>query len=273
MTDSAWTGKTLGIIGGGNMAEALTRGVLAANLLPAGAIIVYDPLPERREVFGKLGCLAVESASEVLASEVILLATKPQALRAALEGLGAKMRKSTLVISIAAGVGSRSIAALLPDDARVIRVMPNTPLLVGSGVAGVARGAGAGDADMAMALRLFACAGVAYEVEETDLDAVTALSGSGPAYLFRFAEALIAGGEQIGLSPELAKNLTINMLRGSAEMLSRFQEPDVLRERVTSPGGTTAAALNVFESGDFTGLVVRALVAARDRGVELGRDQ
>ncbi len=270
--DPLWSGKSLGFAGGGNMAEALVKGIIGANLLPSQHIAVYDPLPTRRVLFANLGCQPVESIHSVMQADVVLLAMKPQNLREAVAEVSREYRPATLLISIAAGIGTRVIEQTLPEGARVIRVMPNTPLLVGKGMSGLAKGSAASAADMQMALSLFSCSGTAVEVEERLLDSVTALSGSGPAYLFLFAEALIAAGVKLGLTPALAKQLTITMLNGSAEMLSQYQDPALLRQQVTSPGGTTAAALAVFEKRDFAGMVAEALAAANARSIELGRD-
>jgi pyrroline-5-carboxylate reductase len=151
--------------------------------------------------------------------------------------------------------------------------MPNTPLLVGFGMSCLARGPGAGETEMRLALELFAAAGTAVELPEAQLDAVTALSGGGPAYLFRFAEALIAGGEALGLSSDTSRLLVVNTLRGAAEMLARGGEPADLRAKVTSRGGTTAEALKIFDSGGLLELTARALLAARNRGEELNREE
>ncbi len=267
--NAPWRGKTLAVIGGGNMAEALLRGVIASGLLPAADIIVYDILPARRGLFAALGCRTVESPEHASAADAILLATKPKDLGSALHAF--TLRPGRVLLSILAGVPSARIESLLPPESRVVRVMPNTPLLVGKGMTCFAGGARATEADKAMTQSLFACRGDAVEVDETMLDAVTALSGSGPAYLFRFAETLMAAGEAIGLPPALAKRLAIGTLAGAAEMLARDGDAATLRRNVTSPGGTTAAALAVLDEGDFDGLVARALAAARDRGAELGR--
>lgn len=269
MTESIWNGKLLGVIGGGNMAEALVRGVIGAGLVPAPSITVHDIVPARREVFRDLGCVAVENPHEATGADIVLLATKPQVVEEALSGV--ELRRDQALVSIAAGVPCARLEGLLGAGARVIRVMPNTPLLVGRGMSALAPGANATADDMALAMALFAGAGDAVEVTEDKLDAVTALSGSGPAYVFAFAEALVAGAETLGLDPELAMRLIVGTLRGSAEMLARFGNPAGLREQVTSPGGTTAAALRVFGERDFSGIVADALRAARDRGAELGR--
>lgn len=267
--ESLWNGKSLGAIGGGNMAEALVRGVIRAGLLSPERICVFDISPERLSVFSGLGCRTAESAAGVLDAHVVLLATKPQNVREALEDV--PLRDGQVLVSILAGVSTAAMESLLPAGARVVRTMPNTPLLVGKGMTALAGGKSATADDVATAVALFACSGDAVEVNEGDLDAVTALSGSGPAYLFRFAETLMVGAERIGLDPELAKRLAIGMLAGSAEMLARDGDAPALRHRVTSPGGTTAAALAVLEDGDFEGLVGRALRAACERSAELGK--
>lgn len=261
--------KQLGVIGGGNMAEAIVRGVIAAGALRPSSVVVYDILPARRAVFTALGCVAAEAAREAAACEVVLLAVKPQMAEAAVRGLA--IREDQLLVSIAAGIPCSRLEGWLGAHARVVRVMPNTPLLVGMGASALARGTNATAEDMAAAMTLFASCGFATEVTEDKLDAVTALSGSGPAYLFRFAEALQKGAEDLGLEPSLAAELTAAMLRGSAEMLQRLGNPAKLREQVTSPGGTTAAALRVLNGRGFEKLVGDALAAARDRSIELGR--
>jgi len=271
MNQTIWKNKKLGVIGGGNMAEALIRGVIASGLLPTACISVCDPIPERVALFRELGCVGAENREDVAAADVVLVATKPQVVLTALGDLTDKLRSDSLIVSIAAGVTTERIESVLPRGARVIRVMPNTPLLVGMGMSVLCRGQSAAGADMELALALFRACGAAVETEERDLDGVTALSGSGPAYLFRFAEALMAGGAGIGLPPELAKVLTVNTLRGAAEMLARNDDAATLRERVTSPGGTTAAALEVFDERGLMAIAAEALEAARRRSEELGR--
>lgn len=269
MPNSIWRGKRLGVIGGGNMAEALIRGVVASGLVSSSDIVVYDILPERRAVFAAFDCVSADDPAQAMAADVVLLATKPQMLREAVGGLA--VGGGRLLVSIAAGVATGTIEKLFSAPVKVVRVMPNTPLLVGAGMSALCRGVHAGADDMVLALALFACCGDAVEVDEGHMDAVTALSGSGPAYLFRFAEVLAAAGVAAGLPPELAERLTVATLRGSSEMLAHQGDAAGLRRKVTSPGGTTAAALAVFERRDFAGMAVEAIVAARDRGAELGR--
>lgn len=262
--------NTLGVLGGGNMAEALLKGIITSKLLESKKITVYDILPERRALFKSMGCIEATTPKQTTSSSILLVAVKPQNVR---EALAEITSPKALFISIAAGVSTPTLEAVLGGDARVIRVMPNTPLLVGKGMAGLCRGSKATDKDMHIAMALFRCGGDAVEVSEDAMDAVTALSGSGPAYVFRFAEAMFAAGERMGLSAELARRLTIGTLRGAAEMLEKDSDASELRRKVTSPGGTTAAALGVFEEGGLEDLVAKALSAAQARSMELGQKQ
>ncbi|MDR1535262.1 MAG: pyrroline-5-carboxylate reductase [Planctomycetota bacterium] len=271
MANSVWEGRRLGVIGAGNMAEAIVRGATGAGVIPAERITVYDPLPERRELFVSLGCRS-DSAGEAAGAGSVLLAVKPQQLPRAAGEIRDALRPGSLCLTIVAGATAASLAALLAPGVKIVRIMPNTPLLVGFGVSALARGPLAGEEEMRLALALFSAAGDALELAETELDAVTALSGGGPAYLFRFAEALAAGGERLGLAPEVARRLTVGTLRGASEMLARGGEAGELRERVTSRGGTTAEALKTLENGRFPELLAEALAAARDRSRELGRE-
>lgn len=266
-----WQGKSIGSIGGGNMAEALLRGVVSAGLTAPERICVFDIIPERRDVFKKMGCLPAGSPADALAADVVLLAVKPQNMREALRTVAP--RAGQVFVSIAAGIRLAMLESWLAPGAKVVRVMPNTPLLAGKGMSALCPGARATPEDTRMVEALFRCGGDAVQVTEADMDAVTALSGSGPAYVFRFAEALFAAGEGLGLSPELSKRLAIGTVRGAAEMLERDGDAAELRRRVTSPGGTTAAALDAFEKGGLEELVKSALEAARTRSVELGRGE
>ncbi len=271
MHKDCWYGKRLGVIGAGNMAEALVRGALAGGVISGDRIYAYDPLPARRGVFTALGCVASDSPRDAAGCEAVLLSVKPQTVREAVAAVKPMLNPDALVISIAAGLPVAVLQELLHPENKLVRVMPNTPLLVGRGMSALARAKNVADADMDMAISLFAAAGDAVEVEERLLDAVTALSGSGPAYIFRFTETLIAGGQKLGLPAGLSKRLALATVIGAAEMLAAGGEPAELRDRVTSPGGTTAAALGVFEANDFEGIVAQALAAAKARGEELGR--
>jgi len=276
-TDNWQTDMTyeLGILGAGNMAEAIARGVIGAGILGSPQIIASDVSAQRREVFGKqLGVRAVEDNREVAASsEVLLLSVKPQTMAKLMGEIGPVIRPETLVISIAAGISTRFIESHLGGGTpwRVIRTMPNTPMLVGEGMAAISRGQHATAADAQRARALFEAAAEVIDVPEEQLDAVTAVSGSGPAYFFYLVEKMIRAATELGISPEHARKLSIKTALGAAKMLSTSQEsPQELRRRVTSPGGTTQAAITHLESHDVAGSIIGAIKAAEKRGKELG---
>ena len=264
----------LGIIGAGNMAEAITRGVIRAGLLKPGQIIAADVAPARRGLFsGDIGVRAVE-ANEDAAREarVLLLSVKPQQMAQALGGIGAVLDPSALVVSIAAGITTSSIERYLGGGRnwRVVRAMPNTPMLVGEGMTAIARGAHATADDLGAARRVFESAGAVIDADEAMLDAVTALSGSGPAYVFYLAEHMIAAGVEMGFPPEQARLLALRTVAGAAKMLATSQDsPQELRRKVTSPGGTTQAAITHLEHAQFGRALVDAIRAAERRGREL----
>jgi pyrroline-5-carboxylate reductase len=271
MTAPNLSKTSLALIGAGNMAEALLRGALAARLLDPRKVTAADPAAARREVFGGLGVrTTAENREAVKDAEVVVLAVKPQQLAGVLPEIGA-LAAGKLVISIVAGATSAKISAGLPG-ARVVRTMPNTPLLVGMGATGMAAGSGATPADMALARALFEASGMVLQMHESELDAVTAVSGSGPAYLFFLAEAMMEAARAEGLPEAQARKLVAATLRGAAELLARGEEsPEELRRRVTSPGGTTAAAMEVLDSAGVSGKMVEAVRRAAARSRELGR--
>ncbi|MDB5173957.1 MAG: proC [Phycisphaerales bacterium] len=266
----------LGIIGAGNMAEAIARGVIRAGLFGPGQIIASDVSPQRRELFDQeLKVRAVEENAEVARqSKVLLLSVKPQQMQAALAGIGAVADADTLVISIAAGIGSHYIEQHLGAGRawRVIRTMPNTPMLVGEGMVGLARGAQATAQDVAIARRIFESAATVIEVAEEKIDAVTALSGSGPAYFFYLVENMVKAGVAMGLTPEQSHQLATRTALGAAKMLTTSADsPQELRRKVTSPGGTTHAAITHLDGQNVGPAIVDAVLAAERRGKELGR--
>lgn len=263
------------VIGGGNMARAILGGAIAKKVLSPGELIVIEPDAHRLQFFqdqGIQGFTSIGSIRDRLTPDAaVLLAVKPQVLGVVAESI-APARFGGLVISILAGMGSERVRAAMGGECRVVRVMPNTPALIGVGVAGICVGAGAGPADVEAAERLFGSVGRVVRVREADMNAVTAVSGSGPAYVFLLAQAMIEGGLAAGLDAQTSRTLTIQTIRGAAEMLIETTDtPEVLRKGVTSPGGTTQAAIEVMESASFRQTVVRAVLAARDRGAELGR--
>jgi len=272
---------SIAFIGGGNMAAALTAG-LAGTVCPASHIHVIDINESSRRNFEALGMSTAAAPDETLARcAVWVYAVKPQSMKEVVAATQPWLRDS-LIISIAAGIRGGDLARWLGKDgkpwSRVIRCMPNTPSLIGAGATGLAALPGVSDADRELAGTILGAVGTTTWVDdESLLDAVTALSGSGPAYVFLFIESLIAGGLAVGLNQEQARELALATLSGATRLAAESSEPpSVLRERVTSKGGTTKAALDVFEAAGFRELVAQAMQAAsrraHDMGEEFGRD-
>ena len=265
----------LAIVGAGNMAEAIVRALLRAGVYRADEITAADPSPDRRDLFAReLHVRAVESAADAVpGARVVLLAVKPQQMSSVLREIAPVVADDALVVSIAAGISITSIeSGLAPKRCRVIRTMPHTPLLVGSGAVAIAPGTRATPDDLALARRLFEPAAVVIDVTEDKLDAVTALSGSGPAYLFYLVEQMTSAGEEMGLSSDEARILAVRTAIGSGKMLESADVPvSELRRRVTSPGGTTEAALAHMQQHQLDRIVIDAIKAAQRRGRELGR--
>lgn len=267
--------KKIGFLGAGNMAGALIKGLLSAKLYRPQEIIVSDVQPKQlQKVKRTYKVDGVKDNREVVgAAHAVILAVKPQILAQVLEEIQPEVTKHKLFISIAAGVPLRRLEAGLGNSARVVRVMPNTPALLSKGMAVVVRGSKAKPQDEKLTLSLFRGVGDALAVKnESLMDAVTGLSGSGPAYVYLFAEALIAGGVREGLSPAVATQLTFQTLEGAVAMLKETgQSPKALRDMVTSPGGTTLAGLSRLEEGQFSATVAAAVTAATRRSRELGQ--
>lgn len=263
----------IGFIGGGNMASALIGGLLARGVA-SDALVVVEPVAAQRDAlrerFG-VATLAQADAGSLRHCDVCVLAVKPQQMRAAVAGLHDALAHS-LVVSVAAGIRAADLSRWLGGHRRIVRAMPNTPALIGRGVTGLAALPGLADADRDLAARLLSAVGVTVWVDdESRLDAVTAVSGSGPAYVFLLVEAMQASARALGLDEDQARTLTRHTVAGAAELALHSDEPaSTLRERVTSPGGTTAAALAVLEAGGFRSLFVDALAAAARRGSEMG---
>lgn len=260
----------LGFIGVGNMGGAIIRGLLAAGQLPRENLVYYDPDPARQAQMAELGVPAARDNSEVMQAPVVVLAIKPQVMGAVLSEVKEFARPSHLIISIAAGVTLAALEEAFPES-RVIRVMPNTPTLVGAGMAALAPGRSITPEDLALAQELFQTVGEAVVVEERLMDAVTGLSGSGPAYVAVFIEALADGGVKMGLPRPLALTLATQTVLGTARLChEQHLHPAVLKDLVTSPGGTTIAGLHALESGGFRVAVMNAVSAATRRSKELG---
>ena len=262
----------LGVIGGGNMAEACVRGLLGAGMLAAGRIVVSDVSPQRRERLAATGVAVTDDNKLPARCRRVLLAVKPQVLPAVLAEVAGEVRADATVISIAAGVKAASIAQKLGGRGRVVRVMPNTPMLVGEGAAAVSAGPGATEDDLAWTERAFAVSGRTVRVDESLMDAVTAVSGSGPAYFFYLIEAMVAAGVAEGLDEATATLLASQTCAGAAKLLLESGEkPAVLRARVTSPNGTTQRALETMDAAGVKDALTRAVRAAAERSRELGR--
>lgn len=263
--------KTI-FIGAGKMATALATAIVKSGLVKAEDITASDILPQARDAFEKnTGVKCVGDVSELVPeAELMILAVKPQVAEAAVKALP-KISSRTLVISICAGIPLARLSGWFGSK-RIIRVMPNTPLMVGKGASAFAAGEDATADDAAFAAKLLGTAGIAHQVPETLLDAVTGLSGSGPAYVFELAKAMALAGEKVGLDPELSLELTIQTIAGAAEMMVRkLGTPDSLRDAVTSPNGTTFAGLEVMRGADFRKIIADTVDAATKRSVELGK--
>jgi pyrroline-5-carboxylate reductase len=265
---------SIGFLGAGKMATALARGFIRAGLVTAKQIIASDVNERARAAFTEeTGAKTTGSNSEVAKfAEVLILAVKPDQVGGALGEIRDGISDKHLVISIAAGVTLGKLEAGLGTDARVIRVMPNTPALVGSSATGFALGKSATSADAEIATRLFSAVGVAFQVKESLLDAVTGLSGSGPAYVYLFIESLSDGGVAAGLPREVATKLAAQTVLGAAKMvLETGQHPGALKDMVTSPGGTTIEGLHELEKGRLRSTVMSAVRAATEKSKKLGQ--
>jgi pyrroline-5-carboxylate reductase len=263
---------SIAFIGGGNMASALIGGLIAHGTRPA-AIRVVEPVPAaRRRVAAKYKVRASAAPdARVLAAQTIVLAVKPQDMRTAVAPLAGKLA-GKLVISVAAGIRLKDLSRWLGGHAKLIRCMPNTPALIGAGIAGLYAPPGIKAAERRRAERILSAVGkVVLVKDEALLDPVTAVSASGPAYVFWFIEQLAQSAQALGLAPEVAAELALETVLGSAKLAAGSREPPaVLRERVTSKGGTTAAALRVFEEEGLAERFMRAVAAASRRGTEMG---
>jgi pyrroline-5-carboxylate reductase len=264
----------IGFLGTGKMATALAKGFIHAKLVKAGQIVGADPLAVAREHFAEEtgGRVFATNLDAARAANVLVLATKPDQVSAALVEIAGVFGKEHLLISIAAGVTIAKLEGGLPAGARVIRVMPNTPALVGAGAAGFTTGTSATAADAELTKKLLSAVGVALAVKESLLDAVTGLSGSGPAYVYQFIEALSDGGVAAGLPRDVATRLAAQTVLGGAKMvLETGQHPGTLKDQVTSPGGTTIEGLHELEKGKLRATVMSAVRAATEKSKKLGQ--
>lgn len=265
--------QRVGFIGAGQMATALAQGLVRTGVVAADRLWASDPAAEARQRFQESagGNVTDDNQEVVRASDVLILAVKPQHLVPVLDELHGRLTERHLVVSIVAGIRLAVLADRLGPRPRLIRVMPNTPCLVGFGASAYCLGPNATSADGQVVRQMFEAVGSAWEVEEKQLDAVTGLSGSGPAFVYLIIEALSDGGVRMGLPRAVATALAAHTVRGAAEMvLATGQHPAVLKERVASPGGTTIAGLQVLETAALRGAIMSAVEAAARRSAELG---
>ena len=268
------TPLTIGFLGAGKMATALARGFIRAEIVFPKEILAGDLSEAARAAFTKeTGAKTTASNSDVLKfANVLVLAVKPDQVAVVLAEQRGNFTNEHLLISIAAGVTLAKMEAALPAGARVIRVMPNTPALVGEAAAAFALGKSATAADGELAKKLLSAVGIAFQVKEPLLDAVTGLSGSGPAYVYQFIEALSDGGVAAGLPRDIATKLAAQTVLGAAKMvLETGQHPGALKDQVTSPGGTTIEGLHELEKGKLRATVMSAGRAATEKSKMLGQ--
>jgi pyrroline-5-carboxylate reductase len=268
----------LGFIGGGNMAEAIVRGLLDKKMMQGSQLIMTDKSPQRLKWLRETFPLTVVDDNHAVLSEAdaVLFAVKPQNMAEVLSEIREDARPEHLFMSICAGTRARTIEEGLAkgghEKPRVIRIMPNTPALIGEGMAGLSRGAHASQEDLDFALSVFRAVGEVLVIDEDQMDAMTALSGSGPAYVFYVIESLIEAGVEIGFSAEDAEKIVLKMVLGSAKLAHVSGKPvEELRRQVTSPGGTTAAGIAVLDEREVRDDFIAAVVAAELRGQQLGK--
>lgn len=263
---------TIAVVGGGRMGEAIAAGLVTSGVVDASRIAVAEPNESRREVFERHGIATVADAHEIAAdAEVVLFAVKPQVIDAVVAHVADRLSPGTLVVSIAAGITTARLASLLPEGTAVVRVMPNTPAMVGAGMAVVSGGSEASDEQVERVRQLFEAVGEAVVLDERAQDAATAISGSGPAYAALFIDALARAGVAQGLSRDVAQQLAVQTFRGTADVLSvTGMHPQELIDGVSSPGGTTVAALEALEAGGVRSAISAAVAAAVRRAKELG---
>ncbi len=271
---SAGEVPTIGFLGAGKMATALARGWLAARLVSPDRVLASDPILQARDGFqAETGIAATPDNRRVVASsDLVVLAVKPQSMPGLLSEIRPGLQPRHLFVSIAAGITLKQLRDGLGPERRLVRVMPNTPCLVGASASGYAPAETATAEDVALVDRLLNAVGRAFRVPESLLDVVTGLSGSGPAFVYVFIEALSDGGVRMGLPRDIATALAAQTVLGSARMvLETGQHPGVLKDMVASPGGTTIAGLHALERGGMRAAVMDAVEAATRRAMELAR--
>lgn len=263
----------VGFIGTGKMATALAKGLIGSGFILAQSVIGSDVSAEARRAFMQAtGARTADGNAELLQSDVLFLAVKPQQIAGLLKEMSRKVSRSTLLVSVAAGVPIARFTGTLGPDVRIIRVMPNTPCLVAAGASCYSLGGAATSEDGTLVRAMLETVGLALPVPESQLDAVTGLSGSGPAYAYQIIEALSDGGVCVGLPRETATRLAAQTLLGAAKMvLETGEHPGALKDAVMSPGGTTIAAIHELERAGLRAALMNAVVASTERSRELGR--
>ncbi|CAB4329993.1 MAG: pyrroline-5-carboxylate reductase [Actinobacteria bacterium] len=262
--------KQVGVIGAGVMGEALIAALISYGVSQQSIVISEKRKDRADELTARYGISAADLSANVAKADALLLVVKPQDMAAVLEEIKGSINKSAVVITFAAGKKISFIEAGLGTGNPVVRVMPNTPTMVGAGMAAASLGAGVTEEQSAFVMGFLGATGKVIQVSEDLQDAVTATSGSGPAYFFRFVEAMVAGAKELGLSDADATTLTVQTIVGAAKLLDESgKSATTLRENVTSPNGTTAAALASFESDKIGDVIASAMKAARDRSQEL----
>lgn len=262
----------LGIIGGGQMAGAIIKGIIESERVRPEHIIVSDVEVSKLKQLSQAYAIKTTASNleVVAASEVIILAVKPHILSQVLKEIDINLKSNHILISIAAGITTDLIQQVLSTKVKIVRIMPNTACLIGKGVSALCLGFGAGPEEQQLVRTLFASLGDVVLVNEEDMNAVTALSGSGPAYVYLFIETLIDAGVKMGLSRVVARHLAIGTVSGGAEMLKQSgKHPAELKDMVTSPGGTTIAALLALEEHGFRHSIISGVLAAEKRAQEL----
>jgi pyrroline-5-carboxylate reductase len=267
----------IGVIGAGQMGTALVKGILRASVASPGEIIVADPFADARDrIAADTGVQVTTDSSKAFSDrELVIIAVKPQVIAGVLPGLAGSLADGVTLLSIVAGVSTERIEQLVTGDsefdAHVVRAMPNTPALVGEGMSAICPGTHATDDDMSRAETVLSAVGKVVRVSESQINAVNGVSGSGPGYIYMVIEALADGGVKMGLPKPLALELATQTVLGTAKMVIETGEhPTVLRDKVTSPGGTTIAAIHVLEEGALRATLMSAVEAAALRAEELG---
>ena len=265
--------KTLGILGCGKMAYALTKGICQDNNHAYDRIYACDVSNERTELFAReFACITVDRSKLIEQSDVIIIAVKPAQVEEILADTDKLWSRDKLLISVAAGIKTINIESQLKEMVPIVRVMPNTPCLIGQGVSAISAGSYATEEHLKIVQDLLQRVGLCILIKEDYMDAVTAVSGSGPAYAFLVVEAMIDAALQVGLSRDIAEKLVVQTFKGSLQMLEETgQHPAVLKAQVTSPGGTTIAALKELEAGGLRTAFFNAVEKACQRSMEMGK--